>query len=170
MHATEVQRPGKAARLGDEMRAFAIAALYLAVSFSAVLFHENAVLVAHGIEGRSYWSVIPKALILAKFILLGDALRVGDRLAHRSLLQEMVWRSLSFAVLLIVLIVIEELVVGALHGRGMAETWATLGGGTGATRWASALLLWLILVPYVAARVAARELKTRAAASGVNAA
>ncbi|WP_291296971.1 hypothetical protein [Elioraea sp.] len=161
----DATRQTRGQRFTRETKAFAIAAVYFAVSFSAILFHENAVLAAHGIEGRSYWSILPKALLLAKFMLVGDALKLGERIGSRTLVGELAWRSLALAALLIVLVLVEEITVGAWHGRSVAKSFADLGGGTAAQRWASMLLLLLILIPYVAARIVARELKARAAAA-----
>lgn len=165
MHGTDTQRLTRTERLKHEMRTYAVATCYLAISLAAILFHENAVLAAHGIAGRPYWFVLPKALILAKFMMVGDVLKLGSWIPHRTILQEIAWRSFSLALLLIVLVIIEEIVSGAIHGRSVMESFAEVGGGTAEQRWASMLLLLLILIPYVAARVVAREFKARAEAA-----
>jgi hypothetical protein len=165
MDGTDAARPTRAARLKREVETYAIATCYLAISFAAILFHENAILAAHGLDGRPYWFVIPKAMILAKFMMVGDALKLGAWLRHRTVVHEIAWRAVSLAILLIILVIIEEIISGAIHGRSVAQSVAALGGGTAAQRWASMVLLLLIIIPYVAARVVAREFKARAAAA-----
>jgi hypothetical protein len=63
-----------------------------------------------------------------------------------------------FLLLLIVLTLVEETVVGLIHGRGIREVLAGIGGGTLPEVLATSLLLLLILIPYFGLREIAQRL------------
>jgi len=59
-------------------------------------------------------------------------------------------KSFVFLLLLIVLNVLEEFIVGAIHHRAIADSLAEMGGGTVDQAVATAVVLWLVLVPLFA--------------------
>ena len=62
-----------------------------------------------------------KAVICAKFMVLGSAFHLGERFAKPPLISSTLYRSFAFLVLLIILNVIEEAVIGMLHGKTVLE-------------------------------------------------
>ena len=60
--------------------------------------------------------------MLAKFMLLGNAANIGKRHKDKPLIWPTFHMSLMFLLLLLVLTTIEELLVGAIHGRTMSES------------------------------------------------
>jgi hypothetical protein len=62
------------------------------------------------------------------------------------------YRSFAFLILLIVLNVIEEAVVGLIHGHTVRESLAEIAGGTWEQIVATSVILFLILIPYFAFR------------------
>jgi hypothetical protein len=133
-----------------ELREFAATAIYLYVCFASLLFLKAAILQADGISYAHFGTAALKAVICAKFILLGRAFHVGTRFRTRSLIWETVSLSVAFLALLIVLTAIEETIVGFIHHRPMAESLAAIGGGTLEQFLATSLIQLLILVPYFA--------------------
>ena len=71
-------------RVTDEAKEFSIIAVYLFVCFTALSYLKASILEAHGIEFAPFGFAAAKALICAKFILLGRALRAGERQAART--------------------------------------------------------------------------------------
>lgn len=147
------ESPSRGARARHEIESFSIAAIYLFVCLGALQLHEDAVLRASGVRLVPLAFAAVKALILAKFLLVGEALRIGRRFDTKPLIVPLVWRSLAFLLLLVVLTIVEELVVGLFHGESVANILAGLGGGTWLQRLAACLVLWLVLVPYFAFRL-----------------
>jgi hypothetical protein len=145
-------------RLGEELRAYAVAALYLYVCLGALLLFKGALQREEGVSSLHYGLALGKALILGKFMLIGEAARVGARRESRTLLQLIVRRVLLFLVLLVALSVAEELVVGWVHGRTAAETLAEYGRRSPLELFATVLLMGLVLVPYIAAKSISRAL------------
>jgi hypothetical protein len=65
-------------RVTDEAKEFSVIAVYLFVCFTALFYLKASILEAHGIEFAPFGFAAAKALICAKFILLGRALRAGE--------------------------------------------------------------------------------------------
>ena len=97
-----------------ELKEFAILTVYLYITLGAVIMMKTAVLHAQGIEFSPWGIAIVKAAVLAKFMLVGNAMKIGER--HTG---PLIWPTLhkAFAVLLllVILTLIEESVVGLFH-------------------------------------------------------
>jgi hypothetical protein len=137
-------------RAREELRNYAIVAAYLYVCFGAILLYKTALLREEGVVFLPHGLAAIKALILGKFILIGEAVGVGTRVQPRSLASAIATRTALFFVLLLVLSAVEELVVGKTHGRSVAETIAELREHAGLEMFANSLLMLLILVPLIA--------------------
>jgi hypothetical protein len=140
---------GAKARLREELHHYLMVSAYLYVCIGAVELFKVAVLRDTGNAYLPLGFAAAKALILGKFLLIGDAVGVGSRGAGRTLLQRIVLRVLLLFVLLIVLVVVEELLVGWFHGQPVAPTLAEYRHRLPEVL-AMLLLLLLILVPIVA--------------------
>ena len=88
-----------------------ILTLYLYITLGAVILMKTAVLHTQGIEFE-FWGVgIVKAVVLAKFIMIGQAMKVGDR-SIGALIWPTLHKAFAFLLLLVILTTIEEVVVG----------------------------------------------------------
>jgi hypothetical protein len=145
-------------RLGEELRDYAVAASYLYVCLGALLLFKGALQREEGVSSVHFGLALGKALILGKFMLIGEAARVGGRRESRTLLQLIARRALLFLLLLVALSVAEEFVVGWVHGRSAADTLAEYGRRSTLELFATVLLLGLVLVPYITAKEISRAL------------
>jgi hypothetical protein len=82
-----------------------------------VIAMKTAVLHTEGIEFAPWGIAIVKALLLAKFMLVGRALKIGEGNTTRPLVWPTLYRAFAFLVLLVILTIIEEAVVGLFHDR-----------------------------------------------------
>ena len=137
-------------RISTEMKEFVVIAVYLFVCFTAVAFLKAAILHAHGIDFAPFGFATAKALIFAKFILLGRALSIGEQFKTYPLIWPTLHKSFAFLVLLMVLNVIEEVVVGLIHHRTILDSIADIGGGTIEQMIATSVIMLLILIPFFA--------------------
>ncbi len=145
--------PTLAQRARHELIAYLTICAYLLIWFSALLFYKATVLGSVGVAFAPFGFAAIKALILGKFILVLEALRLGDkRTGGGILIVEILQRALLFTVALIVLNLIEELAVGYFHGRAAKEVLREIGGGSLSQVFASAILMFLVLIPYLAFR------------------
>jgi hypothetical protein len=139
-------------RAREELRNYAIVAGYLYICFAALLLYKDALLQEQGLSLLPHGIAAAKALILGKFILLGEAAGVGRRVHARTLFGTIAIRSVQFFLLLLVLSAIEELVVGKVHGHSFSETLAEYERHSALEMLAKCLLLLLVLVPLIAFR------------------
>jgi len=141
-----------AKRVIDELKEFLIIAAYFYVCFTALAYLKAAILQAHGIIFAPFGFAAIKAVICAKFMSVGHALHLGERHKNQALIWPTLHRSLAFLALLLVLNVLEEVIVGYIHHRGLADSIAEIGGGTLHQLIATAIIMLLILIPFFAFR------------------
>ncbi|MCF6110862.1 hypothetical protein [Mesorhizobium muleiense] len=141
-----------AQRAKNELREYALLSLYLFVCFGALILYKAAILGEEGISYLPSGLAAIKALILAKFIMLGQMIRLGDRRGGGRIAYVIAYKALLYLILLLVLSVLEEVVVGLIHGRSVAASLAEFGGAKLPQTLATSLIMLLILIPYLASR------------------
>ena len=103
----------------EEFRMFWVIAIYLAVMLSAFTWYRRFILSESGISYFHYSSSIITALILAKVILIGQALGLGRRYEGSTLILSVLFKALVFAVFIAIFGMLEHLIEGLVH----RETW-----------------------------------------------
>lgn len=93
---------------------------------------------------------IIKALVSAKFILIGRALHFGEGHRTKPLIWQTLHKSVAFLILVAGLTVIEEAIVGFIHGKALWESIAEVGGGTPEQMIATAVIIFLVFLPLFA--------------------
>jgi hypothetical protein len=119
---------------------------------------KTAVLHADGIDFSPWGIAVVKAVVLAKFILIGDAMKIGVRNTAKPLIWPTLRRAFAFLLLLIILTIIEEAVVGLFHHRSIAVSLGDLVGPRLEETIAGYVIMLLILIPYFAFRVLSEAL------------
>ena len=140
-------------RAVSELREFTIIAVYLWICFTALAYLKFAILQAHGIAFAPFGFAAVKALICAKFASLGHALHLGERFKKQALIWPVLHKSLVFLLLLLVLNMGEEIFVGWMHGRSIADSVSDMAGGTRDQQIATTIIMLLILIPFFMFRV-----------------
>jgi hypothetical protein len=144
-----------------ELREFAVLSIYLWICFGALLFYKSALLRAEGVAFLPLGFAALKAVVSAKFIMLGDLLRIAENRAAERLIIAILRKALALLVLLAALTLIEEGVLALIHGRPLSEALMGLGGTTGYQIAATLLIMLLMLFPYVAFRAIAEGVGER---------
>jgi hypothetical protein len=134
----------------EEFKAMAALAAYLYICFGAVTLFKSAVLREAGIHYEIWGIAAVKALVLAKFMLVGRMLHVGTRFRNKPLIWPTLYSSLMFLVMLLFLTTLEELIVGFIHDRAIADSLNNVVGPIFFQGLAVCLIMFLILVPYSA--------------------
>src|SRR5205823_2618810 len=105
------------------------------------------------------WGIaIVKAAVLAKFMLVGRAMKIGERYSTRPLIWPTLHRAFAFLVLLVVLTIIEEVVVGLFHHQTVAASLDGLAGAKLDETLAGIVILFMVLIPYFAIRLLSEAL------------
>jgi hypothetical protein len=140
-------------RFVTELREFAILAAYLFICFTALLAYKAALLRVYGVSFAPWVLAAIKALVSAKFLLIGRMFGLGDGLTRKHpLIISTLYRSFAFLVVLICLTAIEEVILGHLRGESIADSLAGLAGGTLWQVIATSFIVLLILIPWFAFR------------------
>jgi len=145
-------------RLLKELREYLIISIYLWICFSVLLLYKTAILRAEQVAFLPLGIAAVKALIIGKFILIGKAVKTGSRLSSKVLLIRIMWKSLSFTLLLVVFTVIEEIVVGWFHGHSVASTVDQLTARSWVELLAPSVVMLLVLIPMISFEEIDREL------------
>jgi hypothetical protein len=159
---SETAMPRKATiiqRARNELIEYLAISAYLFICFGSLLFYKSAILRNDGIEFTAFGLALVKALIFGKFILVLQAVRVGEH-GYRPgiLLVDILKTSFLFLILLVALNAIEEVALGLVHGRAAREVLGEMAGGTLPEAIAVCVLLLLVLIPYFSFRSLAARL------------
>jgi len=153
-----MSKPTIKERAREELRSYAVVAVYLFVCFAVLMFFESTLPGGATAGGFSIATAAIKALILGKFILIGEAVGVGERTRAPRLVGAILSKSLQFLLLLVMLTVIEELIVGKAHGVAFAQTLAGYETRSLLQVLAKCLIGLLILLPFIAVKELSRVL------------
>jgi hypothetical protein len=137
-------------RMFGELTRFFQIFLYMLVCVGAILYFRMSI---PGAQNAGLWHLgyaLVKALLLAKFILLGHMLHIGERHRGRPLFYSSLYQALALFVLLIVLLGLEEGVVALVQGHSIRASIGEVLGNSLHLVIAQGLLLFLLLLPYVA--------------------
>ena len=145
-------------RVMHEIKEFAILTVYLYITLGAVIMMKAAVLHADDINFTPWGIAIVKAVVLAKFMLVGNAMKLGEHNKTSPLVWPTLHKAFAFLVLLIILTFIEEAVLGLFHHRSIGASLGDLFGSRLEETLAGYLIMLLVLIPFFAFRVLSDEL------------
>lgn len=152
-------------RLRQELRNYLFVSAYLFVCFTVLLLYRSAILSEVGQHVVPFGTALVKALVLGKFLLIGEAAGVGTRLSAGTLRQRIAIRTLLLAALLVALTIAEEAVVGLVHKQPVAQALAEFFADDLPEKLAACLVIVLVLLPLVAATEFRRALGPEAFAN-----
>jgi hypothetical protein len=141
---------GVGAWLRSELREFVVIAAYFYACFAALLYYQWAV--AGSADPWHAGTALVKALIIAKFVMIGEVAGLGARLKVPTVLHRIVVKCFLFLLMLIVLTVLEELIVGMVHGKSLAAVLADLAQRSLPQVLANILVMLLVLAPFISFR------------------
>ncbi|HEX3346622.1 MAG TPA: hypothetical protein VHS58_00815 [Acetobacteraceae bacterium] len=139
-------------RTRKDLRSFLVTAAYLYACFGLLLLYKAMLLHDRGVDYAPYGLAAGKALVVAKFMLIGKKLQLGAEIRGGNRIFVIMCKSALFFLLIIGLSVIEEVIVGVIHDRSVGDTLVGLGHGRLGEIVATSLLLFVILIPYFAYR------------------
>jgi hypothetical protein len=143
-------KPGLKERAKVELVRFVEVSAYLFVAFAVLLFYRNALLQGSGVSSLSLGFAAGKAMILAKFLLLGESARLGRRFRAPRLWIAIVRQAVLMWILLIVLSVLEEFLVGLAQGHSLSQTLAGYESNSVLLMLARSIVLLIVLLPMIA--------------------
>jgi hypothetical protein len=108
----------------------------------AFIFNENILTYQQGFA-------LINALALAKIVVVGQDLRLGDRLTQNlPLIYTILFKAAVFALITICFHIIEETLIGMWHGKPAAEAIPTFGDGSLQALVMIAIITFVALIPF----------------------
>ena len=141
-------------RVAEGLRKFAIIVGYVWAVLVVLELHKFVIYKQLGQGYRMDYKIgfaFINALILGKVILIGDDLRIGRYFEDKRLVYSILFKSAVFAVLLICFDIVEDLVMGMVHGKTLAQSMPeVLRSGFQGEVLISGLIMFLVLIPFFA--------------------
>jgi hypothetical protein len=116
------------------------------------------ILAEHNINFTSHGLALLNALALSKVMLVARHLRLGDQLKNEPLIYPTLLKSALFTAILACFKILEDAVVGWYRHESFRQSVYDLGGGTWQGTLTLALLIFVLLVPFVGIGELARVL------------
>lgn len=146
------EKPAWKKRAVDELRKFSITVMYIWVLLCVLTLHCQIILANYHINySAKFGFAFINAVILAKFMWLGEILHAGKKAAGKVLLHSMLWNSAIFAVILMVCHLLEEALVKVWHGQSFAASFSETVSDP-RNIFATMLLMFVVLIPFFFAK------------------
>ncbi len=146
-------------RVEHEAVAYGINVVYLALFFGVFVWYRRWILASYHITYIHYGIGLIQALILAKVILVGDAIGLGRRFEEMPLIVTALCKTFIFALFAGAFGVLEHTVMGLVHGKGLEGAWLELFGEKSKYELLSrCLVVFAAFIPFFAFRELERVL------------
>lgn len=132
--------------------------VYLALLLGSFTVYRRLVLAEYQITYLHYGYALIEALILAKVIMIGDVLHLGDRFRDRPLIIPTLYKTVVFSLLIFVFTALEDLAHGLFHHQSLDEIVRRAASGGLHERLAQTLVIFVALIPLFAYRELGRLL------------
>ena len=120
MNDANTKRAGWKSKAIHEMAEYYIIFMYLAVFFGSFTWYRRLVLAEYQISYVHYGVSVIKALVLAKVIMIGQAMHLGRRFEDHPLILPTLYKTVVFTIFVGLFGIVEDTIIGLLHGKGIA--------------------------------------------------
>lgn len=103
-----------------ELRLFLMITLYLVFLLGSFTLYRRLTYAELGIGYLQYGFKLVEALVIAKVILIAEAIGLGRSAEHRSLAVAVAWKTLLFSLFIVAFNILEQAVEARVHG----EPWS----------------------------------------------
>ena len=145
MRATKASLKQKAV---DEVREYLLISLYLFVVFSLLVIHASMILAEHHINYALHGFALINALALAKVVLAAQKLHLADQFGDAPLIYPTLIKSFAFTVVLACFKIVEDTILGRMHGKSFHASVSNLGGGSWSGMLTLMALVFVMLIPF----------------------
>ena len=135
-------------KVAHQTREYMFIAFYLFVVFALLVVHKSIILGEHHIDFTLHGIALINALALAKIMLTAQDLHLGDWFGDAPLIYPTVLKSFAFTVVLACFKVVEDFLVGKLHGKSFQQSIADFAGGTWKGIVTLSALVCIMLIPF----------------------
>jgi hypothetical protein len=115
LEPANARRAERRRRAAEEMQRFVFVAAYMLVVFIAFAVYRRLVMQEVGVPYLHYGASVISALIVAKVVLIGEAMKTGERYRAKALIGSVLYKAVVYTALVVALVMLERLVEGAIH-------------------------------------------------------
>lgn len=142
-------RQGLKQRVFLEIKEGLIIILYLWAVFGLLVLHKSMILAEHHIDFAYHGLALINALALAKVMLVARKLDLSTRMKEAPLIYPTLLKSAFFAVVLACFKILEGAAIGLYRHESFQQSNSEFGGGTWQGMLTLALLVFVMLIPFV---------------------
>ena len=135
-------------KVAHETREYFMITFYLFVVFALLVVHKSIILAEHHIDYTLHGIALINALALAKVMLMAQDLHLGEWFGDAPLIYTTLLKSFVFTVVLACFKIVEDFLVGKLHGKSFQESIADFAGGSWKEIVTLSLLVCIMLIPF----------------------
>jgi hypothetical protein len=126
--------------------------MYFWLFLSVFTLHREIILANYHVNySAKFGFAFINAVILAKFMWLGEILHAGKKAAKKALLYSTLWNSALFTVILMVCHLLEEALVKVWHGQSFAASFSETVADP-SDIFATMLFVFVVLIPFFFAK------------------
>ena len=123
MHPENSEKTSVKQKVVHEFEEVAIITLYLAFFFCALATYSMLLLDKFHISYFVYGTALLNALVIAKVILIGEAVHAGKKFEGKALFYSAIWKAFVFGLLVFAFHLFEEMIKHLVHGEDLAGTF-----------------------------------------------
>jgi hypothetical protein len=139
-----------------ELREFFGMTIYLWLLFALFALHDTIILTENHLNYQAQGLAIVNALLLAKVMLIGEDLHLGNRFKDNPLVYSILYKAFTFSVVFIGFHIVENVLVGVLRGRTIVQSFPAIGGGSLKGIVSVGTIMFVSLIPFFAFREVGR--------------
>lgn len=124
--------------------------LYLAIFFGAFTLYRRLIMAEYGMRYVHYGIAVIEALVLAKIVMIGDALKLGRKFTDKPLIYPTLNKAVIFTVWVGIFSLLEHTVIGVLEGKGIEHGFQEIVHEGWDALLAQCLVTFIALIPFFA--------------------
>ena len=141
-------------RAVHQLKEFLAMFIYLWILLTLLVINQSIVVAQDAYQAHFFAFV--NALILAKVLLIGEHLHLGNRFRDKPLLYSILYKCFVFTIFFIVVHILERMIDGVWSGRTIAQSFPDIGGGSLKRILSMGATLFVALIPFFAFREISR--------------
>jgi hypothetical protein len=130
--------------------------IYLWILLALFVINHSIVLAREHHNYQAHFFAFVNALILAKVLLIGEDLHLGNRFRDKPLLYSIFYKCFVFTIFFIGVHILERVIVGAWSGRTIAQSFPDIGAGSLNGILSLGATVFVALIPFFAFREISR--------------
>jgi hypothetical protein len=135
-----------------QLKEFLVMFVYFWVLLALFVINHSVVLEREADHYQAHFFAFVNALILAKVLLIGEDLHLGNRFRDAPLVYSILYKCLVFTIFFLCVHIIERVITGVWSGRTIDQSFSTIGGGRLKGVLALGATFFVALIPFFAFR------------------